>query len=69
MQEIKPRKSERMSKIEIAKFRKWVSTKVTRLDAMDELNITRPTLDRVLALGQGSPDTINKIREALNQTA
>lgn len=63
----KRRKSVRLTPAEFKSFKKYVKDHITQLDAAMEIGITRPTLERMLVMGQGSPETIGKIRQVINQ--
>lgn len=60
------RKSVKLSPLEFKAFKKYVNGKETKVDASIEIDITRPTLDRVLLSGSGSPETIEKIKAVIN---
>lgn len=63
------RKSE---KLEIGEWRalvKWVDAQPTKFDAAILLDLSRPTLDRILSVKSGSPESIRKIREILPKDA
>jgi hypothetical protein len=64
---IRKRKSEALAPKEQESFKEYVDSFSTKLDCMEALGITMPTLDRILFKGSGRPDTIKKIREALNK--
>lgn len=66
---IRRRKSEALTVPEYEQFKKYVNSFSTKLDCMAALDVTMPTLDRILFKGSGRPDTIKKIREALSQPA
>lgn len=61
------RRSDKLNPQEVKAFRKWLADKLTKYEAVDELGITLPTLDRVRALNRGSVDTIAAIRRVINQ--
>ncbi len=61
------RKSEALSADEWRLFLEYVKSFQTKIDAMEALNVTMPTIDRIMLKGTGRPDTIKKIREALAQ--
>lgn len=61
------RKSEPLTKVEHTSLRKYIGSHLTVSDAADALGINRSTLERVALIGKGSPETINAIREKLNQ--
>lgn len=57
-----------MTKEEHRAFVKYVATFPTKLDAAFAVGVSRLTLDAVLLKGSGRPDTIQMIREKLNET-
>ncbi len=59
------RKSESLTAEEYKKLDKWVKTQPTKVDAAIIIGITRPTLDRILIVKSGSPETIEKIKKVL----
>lgn len=63
------RKSEKLTPAEKIAFKKWVMSHDTQEDAREALGVAKSTLDRVLALGSGNPDTVQKIREKINPVA
>ena len=63
------RKSESLTPEEWKAFKKYVDSFPTKTDCMEALNVTMPTLDRIILKGTGRPDSIKKIREAINQPA
>jgi hypothetical protein len=60
------RKSEKLTKEEIASLKKYVRTFSTVVDASEKIGIHRNVLDMVLFRGSGSPETVSKIRESLS---
>lgn len=64
---IRKRKSEALTIEEYKLFKQYVNSFSTKLDCMDALGITMPTLDRIFLKGSGRPDTIKKIREAISK--
>jgi hypothetical protein len=60
------RRSESLSKEEHKAFIKFFHSFQTKLDAEEEIGIKRQVLDLVAIKGSGSPETIGKIRKALN---
>lgn len=60
------KKSEPLTKEEFAALKKFVATCHTVVDAAFIIGINRQTLDRVLLVGSGSPETIGLIKQALN---
>lgn len=64
----KPRqkRTEKMTASERAAFRKWLRSQDTKIDASEILQISLPTIDRIIALGQGRPSSIAKIRKAIS---
>lgn len=59
------RKSEPLTKDELKSLQKFVSQFHTVIDASEALGISRQTLDRVLVIGKGSPETVSRIKENL----
>lgn len=59
------RKSEKLTSEEYRALVKWVGLQPTKVDACIILEVTRPTLDRILAVKSGSPDSIEKIKKVL----
>lgn len=60
-----PRKSEKLSKEELALLKKYLKGFNTVIECADAIGIHRNVLDRVILAGSGSPDTISKIRTAI----
>jgi hypothetical protein len=60
------RKSELLRKEEWTALKKYVAGFHTVIDAAVAIGVNRQTLDRVLLIGKGSPESINAIREKLN---
>lgn len=63
------RKTELLTKEEHNSLKKYVASFHTVIDAAVALGINRQTLDRVLIIGKGSPESISIIREKLNRAA
>lgn len=61
------RKTDKLTKVELIKFRSWVKSQITKLDAADELEISVVTLRRIMNIGRGNPLSIQKIRNILNR--
>lgn len=61
------RKSEKMSDIDFSAFKNWVDSQDTKTDAVEKLDITPPTLDRIYHKGSGKPATIKKILKVINE--
>lgn len=61
------RKSERLTTDEFKALVKWVRAQPTKVDAAILLDITRPTLDRILIVRSASLETINKVRKVLRE--
>lgn len=59
------RKSESLTADEHRALVKWVNNQPTKVDAAIILDVTRPTLDRILIVKSGSPDSIKKVRAVL----
>jgi hypothetical protein len=68
MDKPRKRKSEQMTPEERRAFRKWVGEQPTKIDAAAALPVSIGTLDRLLILGSGSPETIQKVREIAIQS-
>lgn len=64
----KNRKSQKLTKQEHTAFKKWCDKRLV-MDAAEELNISRFTVQRIYFSGQGSPDTIEKILSTINKEA
>lgn len=62
---VRKRKSEAFTPEEYKMFKQYVKSFSTKLDCMAALQITMPTLDRIMLKGTGRPDTIEKIRVAM----
>lgn len=63
------RRSEKLTNIEFAQFKKWVKSFDVKVEASEALRITRQAVDRILLTGSASPSTIIKIRKAISQEA
>lgn len=63
------RKSEALTKDEFAALKQYAKGFTTTIDCAESIGINRNVLDRVLIVGSGSPDTIEKIRTTLTATA
>jgi hypothetical protein len=61
------RKSVKLSAEDYRSFVKWVDNQPTKVDAAILLDITRPTLDRILGYRSGSPGNIEKVLNVLRQ--
>lgn len=61
------RKSEKFTKEDYSAFVKWVDKQPTKIDAGLILGISRQGIDRLIAFKSGKPETLNKIREVINQ--
>jgi hypothetical protein len=59
-------RSEEMSVVEYREFLQYVYSFPTKIDAAFVLKISRPTLDAIISTGRGKRETINRIREILN---
>lgn len=59
------RKSDRLSTTERSALRKFCKAHAKIVAAAEEIKIHRNVLDRVLLTGSGSPETIDKIRKAV----
>lgn len=55
-----------LTKEEWAALKLYRKNFITEVQCAVEIGIDRNVLNRILALGSGSPDSINKIREAIN---
>jgi IS30 family transposase len=58
-------KSMRLTDAEAEKFKQWVDSQPTIIDAAKSLGTVRGTIGRVLAFKSGSPDTIGKVRAVI----
>lgn len=67
--ELRRRKSEKLTKDEHKAFLKYFHSFETKLDAEEKIGVKRQVLDLVALKGSGSPDTINTIRQKLNDAA
>jgi hypothetical protein len=56
------KRSVKLSKDELKKLRSYRGGFDTAIECANTIDILRPTLDRVLLTGSGSPETIYKIR-------
>jgi hypothetical protein len=63
------RKSVKLTAEEHRALVKWVNAQPTKVDACIALDLTRPTLDRILAAKSGSPESIEKVLKVLRQDA
>ena len=61
------KKSEKLSKEEIAALKKWLKGKATIIDAAEELEVSRYCLHDVRNKWSASPDTIAKIRNVISK--
>lgn len=61
------RRSEALTPEEHERFKEYVGSFPTKVDAMEALETTWPTLDRIILKGSGRPASIEKIRKAINQ--
>lgn len=59
------RKTELLRKEEHTALKKYVASFATVADAAQEIGINRQTLDRVLLIGKGSPESVQTIREKI----
>lgn len=66
---IRIRKSVKLSDTEKKEFKKWVSKFHTQVDASDALGVTHPTIGRVLLTGTCHQTTVEKIRKVIPQEA
>lgn len=62
------RKSEALTPDEHIKFKEYVNSFRFKVDCMEALDMSMPTLDRIVLAGTGRPDSIKKIREAIQQS-
>lgn len=67
MQAKRRRKSEALTPEEFKKFKAYVSSFRFKIDCMEALDMTMPTLNRILLGGTGRPDSIQKIREVISK--
>lgn len=63
------KKSVSLTSDEKKAFSKYVESFDTKMDCIERLKISRPTLDRLLFKGSGKPETIQLIREELSAIA
>lgn len=61
----KRRKSVRLSKDERKALKDFRDSYATAVECADAIGISYQVLERVLLVGSGSPDTINKVRAAI----
>jgi hypothetical protein len=61
------KKSELLTKEEHSALKKLVASYHTVVDAAFAIGVTRQTLDRVVMIGKGSPESINTIRQKLSE--
>lgn len=61
------RKSERLSNDELRLLKKYVASFPTVIDAALAIGIHRNTLDIILIKGSGSPESVGKIKEKLEE--
>lgn len=61
------RRSELLTKEEHRILLKFINSFPTLIDAADSIGLPRQTLERVKIIGSGSPETIQAIREKLNE--
>lgn len=59
------RKSVALSKEELAALKKYRSGFLTTVECAESIGINRTPLERVLTVGSGSPETIDKIKKVL----
>lgn len=59
-------RSEEMTVPEYKEFLRYVYSFPTKIDAAMALEVSRPTLDAIISTGRGKRETINRIREILN---
>lgn len=63
------RKSEALTKDEISALKQFAKGYRTTVECAEVIGIHRAVLDRVLIVGSGAPETIEKIRAAINKPA
>lgn len=63
------RKSEPLTREEQAALKKYCNGFHTAIDCAEAIGISREVLGRVLLVGSGAPETIEKIRAALKAAA
>lgn len=61
------RKSEQLTREELLAFRKKARKALTLRDVSEELGINEGTRKSIFTKGQGSPATIQKVREYINK--
>lgn len=59
------RKSVALTKDEISALKQYAKKFHTGVECAESIGIHRNVLDRVLAIGSGSPETIDKVKEAI----
>lgn len=59
-------RSEEMTIVEYKAFLRYVYAFPHKIDAALALEVSRPTLDAIISTGRGKKETINRIREILN---
>jgi len=62
---MKAARSEKMTRSEHKAFKAWFHMQPTNEAAALKLGVARNTLDRLIVLGSGKPETIAKIREVI----
>jgi hypothetical protein len=67
METIRKRKSESLAKSEHSALRKFRKGFQTEVDCAMAIGIDRAVLNRILFIGSGSPETVDKIRKALSK--
>lgn len=63
------RKSEALTKEEFTALKQFAKGFRTGVECAEVIGISRVVLDRILIVGSGSPETVNKIRTALKAAA
>lgn len=66
---VRRKKSEELTKDQRKALRQYRTKFDTSVACATSIGIDRNVLERVLLAGSGAPETISKIREAINQTA
>jgi len=61
----KQRRSEKLAPSEKVAFKDWVDSFDTLVDAYEDLDVAKGTLERLLLKGSGHPNTIAKVRRKI----
>jgi len=63
------RKSEALTRDEMTALKQFAKGFRTTVECAEAIGIHRAVLDRVLIVGSGAPETVEKIRAAINKPA